>query len=348
MDTRERILGLFARKEVDRVACFTGMGTVWGVALKHYGYKFAHIHSDAQKMIRVASYPAQAFGYECAVVPFDLCIETEILGSDINYYIDNERPLYPKPRRPIIESLEEMEQLELPLEIKGAGRLPLVIEAIQTLKKTVGRTVPVGSFVLGPYTLAGQIIDFNKLLRFTIKNPAQLDSLLTKLTGLIIKVAREYEKAGVDYITVREMSGTTDIVPPPFFQNIIVPHLQRIFANLNCVGIIHICGGTMPVLKEMLTCGAAAVSVENKNSLGETRKIVGDNTILLGNLDGFELLGSGTPDDIVSGVKQCLEEGSDGLWPACEVSLDAPAENLAAMINTVKEYGSKLWFRKNE
>ncbi len=339
MNSRERILSLFAGEEVDRVACFTGMGTVWGVALEHYGYRFSDIHSNAEKMARIASYPAETFGYECAVVPFDLCIEAELLGSEINTFLDSDKPLYPKPRNPIIGSEEEMEQLEIPLELNGLGRLSLVKEAIRDLKETVGEKVPVGSFVLGPYTLASQIIDFNKLLRFTIKKPDELNDLLANLTVLIIMVAQEYEKAGVDYITVREMSGTTDIVPPPFFQNIIFPHLQQIFNKIKCPSVMHICGGTIPVLREMFESGADAVSVENKNRLAEVRMILGEQVLLFGNLDGFELLENGTVEDIFSAVKKCLDEGSDGLWPACEISLDTPEENYKAMIDAVKKYG---------
>lgn len=341
MNSRERILSLFAGEEVDRIASFTGMGTVWGVALEHYGYRFADIHSDAVKMTRIASYPSEVYGYECAVVPFDLCIEAELLGSELNTFIDSDKPLYPKPRSPIIGSEDEMEQLEIPLELNGLGRLSLVKEAIRDLKETVGENVPVGSFVLGPYTLASQIIDFNKLLRFTIKKPDKLNTLLAKLTVLIIKVAQEYENAGVDYITVREMSGTTDIVPPLFFQNIISPHLQQIFNNIKCPSVIHICGGTIPVLREMFESGADAVSVENKNGLAEVRRILGEQVLLFGNLDGFELLENGTVEDIFREVKKCLDDGSDGLWPACEISLDTPAENYKAMIDAVKKYGGK-------
>ncbi|MCL6557439.1 MAG: methyltransferase, partial [Firmicutes bacterium] len=157
MNAKERILGLIEGKPVDRVACFNGMGTVWGRALSEYGYRFAEIHCRADRMAAVAAYPALAHGYECAVVPFDLCIEAEILGCETNFYLHQEKAIYPKISRPVIFSENDL-GLAVPERVAGCARVPVVTEAISRAKEMVGKKVPVGTYVLGPYTLAGQIM----------------------------------------------------------------------------------------------------------------------------------------------------------------------------------------------
>lgn len=345
MTPRERVLGLLEGRKVDRVPCFTGMGTVWGVALAEYGYDFAEVHVDAQKMARVGRYPAEAYGYECAVVPFDLCVEAEILGCEMNTFPGRDKPLYPNIRRHRILSEDDLQQLKIPSQVDTRGRLPLVMEAISKIKDDLGGEIPVGSYILGPYTLAGQIMDLNNLMRLTIKKQGQVASLLDKLVELLIKVAEAYQQAGVDYLCVREMGATSDILPPKMFEELIVPRLKTLLASIKCPKILHICGGSLPILGLMLQCGANAISVENKNKLRETRARIGAEPILFGNLDGYGVLAEGTSEEVTAEVVRCLDEGSDSPWPGCEVSLETPPENLTAMVAAVKEYGSRHWFR---
>jgi [methyl-Co(III) methanol-specific corrinoid protein]:coenzyme M methyltransferase len=342
---KERVLGLLAGQKVDRVPCFTGMGTVWGVALAEYQYDFADVHVHAKKMAEVGSYPAEAYAYECAVVPFDLCVEAEILGCEMNTFPGREKPLYPNIRKHVIHSEDDLQQLQIPSRVETMGRLPIIMEAIAEIKDRLGANVPVGSYVLGPYTLAGQIMDLNDLMRLTIRKQDQVAALLDKLAELIIKVANAYQKAGVDYLCIREMGATSDILPPQMFERLIVPRLKNILASINCPKILHICGGSLPILGQMLQCGSDAISVENKNKLSETRARIGPKPLLFGNLDGYGVLAEGTPEDVVAEVVRCLEEGSDSPWPGCEISLETPAENLTAMVFAVKEYGHQYWFR---
>ncbi|RKO67947.1 methyltransferase [Desulfofundulus salinus] len=344
MKAKERILGLLEGRQADRVACFSGMGTVWGQALKEYGYHFAEVHHAPDKLAQVAVFPAQAYEYECAVIPFDICIEAETLGCEVNFYPGHKKVLYPKIVRQVISTENDL-SLPVPDRVGDRARVPIVTEAIQRVKELAGDKVPVGSYVMGPYTLAGQVMDINMLLRLTIRKPEKIMDLLSRLTELILKLCACYEEAGVDYLTVREMSATTDILPPQIFTKMIKPHLKNIMANIRVPKILHICGNSLPVIHEMLDCGANAISVENKNGLAETRARAGPEPLIFGNLDGYGVLVNGTPQDVEAEVVRCLVEGSDGLWPSCEISLEAPEENLIAMIKATKNNGDKLWFR---
>lgn len=92
---RERVLRLFEGKEVDRPACYSGMGNVTTAGLEQFGYKLAETHGDAGKMANAAASSYKLFGYECAVVPFDLCVEAEALGCVMNPYEEVDMLLYP-------------------------------------------------------------------------------------------------------------------------------------------------------------------------------------------------------------------------------------------------------------
>jgi [methyl-Co(III) methanol-specific corrinoid protein]:coenzyme M methyltransferase len=112
MSARERVLKMFAGEEIDRPPCFSGMGNVTTEGLKGLGQNFAATHLDAKMMAAAAASTYKLFGFECGVAPFDLCIEAEAMGCEINVYAHSEDLLYPtiknwtSPYPPISQSAE--------------------------------------------------------------------------------------------------------------------------------------------------------------------------------------------------------------------------------------------------
>ncbi|MEW6108465.1 MAG: MtaA/CmuA family methyltransferase [Nitrospirota bacterium] len=334
---RERVLKLFAGEAIDRPPCFSGMGNVTIEGLKKFGYKFASLHSNARMLSDAAASTYRLFGFECGVVPFDLCVEAEALGCEINVYAHLDDILYPTIRKKLINNEEEMD-IVVPSELPALGRIPLIKEAIGLLKAEIGKEVAVGSYVLGPFTLAGQIMELNDLLKLSFKKPDKVGKLLETLAGVIIVVAKEYESAGADYITVREMGATSDVLSPRVFKNLILPYLKKIFAELKTHSVLHICGKTNDISVPMLESGAKAISVDQKNDAAETRKKIGRDALLFGNYDPYNVLVSGTPGKVREAIRKCLDDGVSAVWPGCDIWPTVPPENLHAMMDEVRKY----------
>lgn len=347
LTSKQRVLGLLNGEQVDRAACYSGTGTVWGAALEHYGYNFADVHYDPEKMADLATFPYETASFECAVMPFDICVEAELLGCELNLFKDGDKSIYPNIKKRLILKQSEIESLIIPENVNQCGRVPVVCKAIKKAKGKFGEQIPVGAHILGPFTLAGQIMDFNELLMAVFKNPAAVSRLLGKLTDILIEVAKAYENAGADYICLREMSGTTDIISPKQFNELLQPELVKIIQKSGVPIILHICGNTNRIVHHMVECNAHAISVETKNDLVKTRQDIGPEPLVFGNIDGFGVLVNGTPAEVEKEVVNCLKSGVDALWPGCEISLKAPLENLRAMVRAVEKYGSSEWHRRS-
>jgi [methyl-Co(III) methanol-specific corrinoid protein]:coenzyme M methyltransferase len=337
MNARERVLKLFAGEEVDRPPCFSGMGNVTTEGLKSLNQKFAATHLDAKMMAAAAVSTYKLFGFECAVAPFDLCIEAEAMGCEINVYAHSEDLLYPTIKKKLIHSEAEME-IAVPSGLTTRGRVPLMVEAIKLMKKDVGGETAVGSYVLGPFTLAGQVMELNDLLKLSFKKPDKVGRLLDQLSDVIIEVAGQYEKAGVDYITVREMGATSDVLSPRVFKSLILPYLKKIFAKITVPSVIHICGKTNDIVPFMAESGAKAISVDQKNDVAETRKKLGPETLVFGNYDPYNVLVSGTPDLVRQTIKKCMDDGVSAVWPGCDIWPTVPADNFKTMMDEVRKY----------
>jgi [methyl-Co(III) methanol-specific corrinoid protein]:coenzyme M methyltransferase len=341
MNSRERVLKLFKKEAIDRVPCFSGMGNVTETGINQLGYKFAGIHLDAKQMADTAATTYKLFGYECGVVPVDLCVEAEAMGCVINVYPHAEGILYPTIKEKLIHNEAEMETIKLPDGFSEKGRIPLMREAIRLLKADIGNDVAVGSYVLGPFTLAGQIMELNDLLKLSFKKADKVAQLLDLCADAIILVAKEFEKAGVDYITVREMGATSDVLSPRVFKNLIMPPLQKVISAISCYSVLHICGKTNDIVTFMMEAGPTAISVEQKNDVAESRKKLGSDALIFGNMDAYNVLVSGSEDLVRSTVRKCIDDGVSAVWPGCDIWPTVPPQNMKAMMDETIKYGGK-------
>ena len=338
LNSRERVLGFFRKEEIDRVPVFSGFGNVTVHGLEKYGWRFAEIHSDARKMASMAASTSQLFGFECAVVPFDMGIEAEALGAGVNFYPTHTDVLYPTISKKVAEKVEDL-NIQVPSDLAKAERIPLVVEAIRLLKKEVGDQVAIGSWVLGPYTLAGQLVDIGDLAKMAVKKPDMVNKALDTLAGVLIEMSGIYRQAGADYMTIREMGAGPDILSPRIFRSLIRPHLEKVFAAIESPKILHICGDTNSIVEQMALCGADAISVDQKNDVAESRKEVGPDMFILGNIDPYGVVVKGKPDDVENAVKDAIDNGVNAIWPGCDIFPTVPRENMEALMAATQKYG---------
>lgn len=338
LNSRERVLNLFRRESLDYIPLFSGYGNITIHGLEKYGWKFPEIHTDARKMASMAASTYQLFGFESVVVPFDMGVEAEALGSKVNYYTHATDILYPTISQHPAEKVEDLE-IRVPSDLANAGRIPVVTQALRILKEEVGNQVAIGSWVLGPYTLAGQLVDLSQLAKAAFKKKDLVNKLLDQLAGVLIQIIKIYREAGADYITVREMGAGPDILSPRMFESLIRPHLKRIFDEIESPKVLHICGDTNAIVEQMVLCGADAISVEKKNNVVETRKKLGPDVLIFGELDAYGVLSQGKPEDVDRAVKEAVDRGVNAIWPGCDIWPMVPKENMEALMVSARKYG---------
>jgi [methyl-Co(III) methanol-specific corrinoid protein]:coenzyme M methyltransferase len=251
----------------------------------------------------------------------------------MNYYDEVEGLLYPTIKE---KSIVTADDVTIPTDLEHAGRIPVVVGAIKALRRDLGPDVAIGTYVLGPFTLAGQVKELDTLYEESFLNPEETGRLLERLSELIVRVFKIYQAAGADYFTLREMGGTSDVMSPKSFRSLIKPHLVRILAEMPRPSILHICGDTNAIIGDMGECGANAVSVDQKNRLAETRQKLGDKAIILGNFDPIKVLHKGAAADVGPAVLEALANGASAVWPGCDLWPEVPEENLIALMKALQ------------
>lgn len=335
MTAKDRVMKFFGKEPIDVMPCFSGMGMVTVQAIQQMGIGFARVHTSAEYMARSAITSAEIYGFDAVIVPYDMCTIPEAMGRGVTLYEDSQEILYPT----VPTKWASLEEVEIPDDFLSKGRMPLVDEAFDILKSQAGGRLAIGAWVLGPFTMAGQLIELDILLKGTKKFKEQIEDFLSQMTDLVINVARHYQSLGADYMNIREMGTGSDLLSPRMWKSMVQPNLQRVFDAIQSPKILHICGSTDLIIEMMNECGADALSVDQKNNMAESRNKLGNDVLLLGNFDPYGTLVKGDVGDVEPAIKKCIDAGADAVWPGCDLWPDVKKENVEAYVKAVREYG---------
>jgi [methyl-Co(III) methanol-specific corrinoid protein]:coenzyme M methyltransferase len=334
---KERVMKMFKKEPIDRMPCFSGQGTVTVQAIEEMGTVFSKIHKDATLMAEAALRSARMWGLDGVVVPFDMAAVAEAMGRGVSLYDGLEGIVYPT----VPNKWKNLDDIDIPADFMSKGRMPLIDEAFKILMKDAP-DLAIGAWVLGPFTLSGQIMELDILLKGLRKNKDATEAFLDEMTKHTIDMCKHYESLGVDFICVREMGSGTDLLSPKMWKTLIMPNLTKVFDAISVPSVNHICGSTDMIIEMMHECGADALSVDQKNNLAATREKIGNDELLLGNFDPYGTLTQmENVADVASTIKKCIDDGVDSVWPGCDLWPDVKKENMETFVHTVKEYGAK-------
>jgi MtaA/CmuA family methyltransferase len=335
--SRDATLAVLRGERIERLPVFGGLPSLTASGLQAAGVRFSEAHTDALKMAAAAASTFELFGFEAAIVPFDLCVEAEALGCGVDFQTDVDIFLSPVVSRPLVNADQVQLALENSLDsLLRAGRIPLVADAISRLKAGVGREVAIGAWVPGPFTLAWQLFGADGWLS-NLEDNARAAQLLELLAGFLARVAVCYHTAGADYVTVHEMGGSSQVTGPGRFRALVRPALERMLAAMEMCKVLSVCGDTNVIVRDLAACGVDALNVDDRNDLAQTRRLLGRSAVLLGNLDPVGVLSHGTPARIAQAVMGIAQAGANAIWPGCDLYPEIPDENMHALIETARQ-----------
>ena len=71
----------------------------------------------------------------------------------------------------------------------------------------------------------------------------------------------------------------------------------------------------------------------------ETRKKLGREALIFGELDAYGVLSMGKPEDVDKAVKEAVDRGVNAIWPGCDLGPVVPKENMEMLVAAAKKYG---------
>ncbi len=348
MNPKQRVLSTLSNETPDRipVTCFTQVGIV--EAMEKLNCPWPDSHSDPAKMATLGTSLNKLAGLETARIPFCLTVEAEAMGCKVDM---GRMDRQPSIREAAFQSTSDVKITD---DFLGRGRVPVVLEAIRILKKEYP-DLPVIVGITGPFTLAGHLVEIERLVKLMRMRPMDVEDVLDKVTDGSAMYAHELENAGADVIVVNDPSAAPELIDPLSFKSTIKPRLKFLAQGIRTKKVIHICGASTPIVSDMADAGFDAISIEDKVDLAKAKELVkgGGRSMMVagrmmtsqprvvkvaGNVSTAKTLFMGRPEDVKSEAKKALEAGTDLLAPACGIAPRTPLANIQALVEARDEF----------
>ncbi len=275
-----------------------------------------------------------------AISLMDLSVEAECFGSKI-IFSESEVPTV---KGNVITEMEEVEELQIPAI--GTGRTGIYVDAIRKASQII-QDRPVFAGMIGPYSLAGRLLDVTEIMYLCYDDPEMVEALLEKVTEFLISYGIAYKKAGAHGIMIAEpLAGLLSPAMEAEFSAPFVKKIVKALQDENFLVIYHNCGdNTIQMIDSILTIGAGAYHFGNSIDIEEMLKRVPKDTLVMGNIDPASQFRNGTPESIrkttLELMERCCNYSNFVISSGCDIPPMAPWENIDAFFDAVREFYEK-------
>lgn len=283
---------------------------------------------------------ADRFDTLASVSLMDLSVEAEAFGSPIHFSADE----VPTVTGAIIADENDLDNLAVPSI--GTARTGEYVNTIREAKKLITDR-PVFAGAIGPYSLAGRLMDMTEIMMLCYEEPELVHGVMEKATQFLIAYNTALRDAGADGLIMAEPAS--GMLSPPLMEEFSTPYVARIIAaveTVNCVFVYHNCGNsTIALVKHILATGAKAFHFGNAIDLAEMIKLIPSDRIVMGNIDPVSRLRNGTPESVRTVtfdlLSQCGDYSNFILSSGCDIPPVTSLENLEALFSAAKEHYHK-------
>ncbi len=271
---------------------------------------------------------AERFQPDVLFPMMDLTLEANALGAPVRY--DLMAP--PSVDGHLINSEEDLERIYI-VDITHDGRINAFLETMRLMARYINLT-PAG-YVIGPYTLASQLMGASSAAKAVIRNKDFLHKVLVFSTHVISLYVKELEHAGAQMICVLEPSSM--LLSPGQFAEFSGQYLNEIYSGFDVNPILHICGDTTHLIEAMVRTGAQGLSLDSMVDFPAIISKVPENVVLIGNINPVEILMQGTSQEVYEATARLLDEMRGHrnfiLSTGCDLPEDTPFANLDAFMS---------------
>ena len=277
-----------------------------------------------------------------AVSMMDLSVEAETFGATI-HVSDDEVPTVVGAILEDAESVEDVEGMKQPKV--GDGRTGIYIDAISEAVKLITDR-PVFAGIIGPYSLAGRLMDMTNIMVNCYEEPEMVHAVLERATDFLIEYAKGYKAVGAHGIVMAEPAA--GLLSPDLNEEFSVPYVKKVVDAVQddeFIVIYHNCGPAVDkMIPELLETGAAGYHFGNASNMADILPQMPSGVLVMGNVDPVSQFRNGTVDSIKDDTKRIMSECKNYpnfiISSGCDIPPVSPWENIDAFFEAVDEFYS--------
>ena len=320
-------------RKTDRVPVGGLITSITTEMMESTGVYWPDAHIDPQSMGRLAEAAYKDYGLESIKIPFDMVVEAQALGANINL---GNRDTFPQVSR---APFEDPRELTIPADYFRRGRFPVVFRAIEDLRSRYDGEVSIVSSIVGPFSLAGILFGIRNFYIWLKRKPQLYSQAMEHSLHIATQYAQKQREAGADIVQIGEALASGDMISGSTYKESVAPYHERLCREMEFPNFLHICGDVTDRVQYIREVPTDGFSFDEKANIKTLVEILKGDLALIGYVP-TNLLLNGSPEEVKDYSLECLENGVDILNAGCSLSPHTPSENVKAMVEA-RDYSSR-------
>ncbi|MCH7401042.1 uroporphyrinogen decarboxylase [Belliella kenyensis] len=299
---------------------------------------FIELAQTPELAAEVTIQPVDILGVDAAIIFSDILVIPEAMGLPYEM-VEKRGPWFPN----VVSSVADLKKLRI---ADGVDDLSYVIDAIKITKRELDGRVPLIGFAGAPWTIFAYMIEgsgsktFSKARAMLYTQPEMSHQLLQMITDSTINYLKAQIAAGVDLIQL--FDSWAGILPPEHYETFSLKYIAQICDAINEVPKTVFAKGAFFAREQMGKLNCETIGLDWNMGVAESRKMIGDDKTLQGNLDPAALYGSAKEVELVTNLMMDQFKGGrhianlgHGVYP------DISPDKVKVFIETVKNYAKR-------
>ncbi len=338
MNSRERVFEVLAGRIPDRVP----------MALHNYVHAIRISAFPLSECLQKGELLAESqlrawkeFGQDVIQVENGTTAMAQAMGCEVEY----SDHMAPRVVGPVIKTRADAGLIRIP-DPNRDQPLAALVEAVRILRKEVGDS----AFIVGradqaPLAQAAAIRGYEQFFMDLYDDPMLAGQLADMCLEATTRLALALKAAGADSTCIGEFGS--DTISPSIYRDLALPRLKKFFGTMRKNGFpahLHQCGNTKAVLRYMSESGATVLELDTHTDIHSVRELAGGEVTIHGMVDPANVITRGTPLLVQEKSLEALRILGPGgrflIGPGCALSPETPVENVHALLETVKHWGT--------
>lgn len=296
---------------------------------------FKELAETPERAAEVTVQPVDLLGVDAAIIFSDILVVPEAMGLPYEM-VELRGPNFPET----VQSAKDVEKLRVADPHEHLG---YVLEAIKITKKELNGRVPLIGFAGAPWTIMAYMVEgsgsktFSKARRMLYQEPELAHRLLRKITDSTIAYLQAQVEAGANLVQI--FDSWAGILPPSQFREFSGAYIAEICRAITAVPVTVFAKGAFFAMADFTSYDCEVIGLDWNQDIRESRKMVGENKTLQGNLDPCALYGSFRQIEEEArrmlqafGPHRHIANLGHGVYP------DTDPDKVRCFVNAVKEY----------
>lgn len=240
------------------------------------------------------------------------------------------------------KEIESMRRIDYQKDTRIFG----YVKTLRLMNENLPADVVRGTYVIGPYSLAGLILGANRAAMATIIEKEQFHRLVSFATDLINQYANFFIDVGAQLICILEPTGV--MLGPSQFKEFSGDYIAAMVHNWHQRGVpsvLHVCGNSMHLIDCMCATGVDGLSLDAPETgvdIVQVAQKVPERVLIIGNISPVRTILTGTPEQVEAEVRELLVRMNPYpnfvLSTGCDLPQRVPLENIDAFMRAGRNY----------